>query len=91
MSGCFDKVEKHVTSGFCDLSQEDEEMEPWNRCCLGVRGFLLQHLPVQRLLGQDRNIAVVIDGVGAIGSGEASTFMGQTMSKHEALQTLNWN
>ena len=31
---CQNDVEKHVTSGFCDLSQEDEEMEPWNRCRL---------------------------------------------------------
>ena len=31
---CQNDVEKHVTSGFCDLSQEDEEMEPWSRCRL---------------------------------------------------------
>ena len=40
MSGCFDEVERHVTSGFCDWGQEDEEKEPWDRCRLvAAEGF----------------------------------------------------
>ena len=53
-------VEKDVTSGFCD--KEDKEKEPGTDV-----GFLLQHLPVQRLLWQDRNMAFVIDGATAAG------------------------
>ena len=40
MSGCLDEVERHITSGFCDWGQKDEDKEPWDKCRLvAAEGF----------------------------------------------------
>ena len=42
ISGCYDVVDRHVTGGYCDWSQrdDDDDEEPWDRCRLvAAEGF----------------------------------------------------